>query len=247
MEPSASGRTYREHSINMRIVDDQAIRRHAAVRFRSEYDYAVFEYWRSAKVLAYLESAGVTQVRSRAGRWLRRRRDVCVVRRRGAIGDWHRARRSFSRRRDAAGGGKGRDECQLRSCRRHGAAIQERLFRSGALTFRHRTRRRSTRLFEGSETCARAKRRDAVEHGAVSLVAGIASAEVQAAVSAAVATDRRAKSRVRRCVLGRQTQAALVRRRFAELVIRDRAGRRRNKVDDLLYRATVRNLREKHS
>lgn len=44
----------------MRIVDDSAIRRHAAVRFRSEYDYAVFEYWRSAKVLAYLERAGIT-------------------------------------------------------------------------------------------------------------------------------------------------------------------------------------------
>jgi SAM-dependent methyltransferase len=44
----------------MRIVDDPAIRRHASVRFRSEYDYAVFEYWRSAKVLAYLERAGIT-------------------------------------------------------------------------------------------------------------------------------------------------------------------------------------------
>jgi SAM-dependent methyltransferase len=45
----------------MRIVDEAAIRRYAAVRFRSEYDYAVFEYWRSAKVLAYLESAGITR------------------------------------------------------------------------------------------------------------------------------------------------------------------------------------------
>ena len=45
----------------MRIVDDAAIRRHASVRFRSEYDYAVFEYWRSAKVLAYLEKAGITR------------------------------------------------------------------------------------------------------------------------------------------------------------------------------------------
>ena len=43
----------------MRIVDDEAIRRHAAVRFRSEYHYAIFEYWRSAKVLAYLERGGV--------------------------------------------------------------------------------------------------------------------------------------------------------------------------------------------
>ena len=46
----------------MRIVDDPAIRRFAAVRFRSEYDYAVFEYWRSAKVLAYLEKAGITEL-----------------------------------------------------------------------------------------------------------------------------------------------------------------------------------------
>jgi SAM-dependent methyltransferase len=30
------------------------------VRFRSEYDYAIFEYWRSAKVLAYLAQAGIT-------------------------------------------------------------------------------------------------------------------------------------------------------------------------------------------
>ena len=43
----------------MRIVDDRAIAEHAAVRFRSEYHYAVFEYWRSAKVLGYLERAGV--------------------------------------------------------------------------------------------------------------------------------------------------------------------------------------------
>ena len=43
----------------MRTIDDAAIRKHAQVRFRSEYDYAIFEYWRSAKVLAYLESAGL--------------------------------------------------------------------------------------------------------------------------------------------------------------------------------------------
>ena len=43
----------------MRTVDDKAIRDHASVRFRSEYHYAVFEYWRSAKVLAYLDQTGV--------------------------------------------------------------------------------------------------------------------------------------------------------------------------------------------
>jgi len=45
----------------MRTVDDAAIRKHAAVRFRSEYDYALFEYWRSAKVMAYLGNAGITR------------------------------------------------------------------------------------------------------------------------------------------------------------------------------------------
>ena len=42
----------------MRTVDDGLIQRHAAVRFRSEYDYALFEYYRSAKVLAHLAAAG---------------------------------------------------------------------------------------------------------------------------------------------------------------------------------------------
>lgn len=42
----------------MRTVDDGLIKQHAAVRFRSEYDYALFEYYRSAKVLAYIAAAG---------------------------------------------------------------------------------------------------------------------------------------------------------------------------------------------
>ena len=46
----------------MRRVDDQQIRTTGAVRFRSEYDYAVFEYWRSAKVLRYLQQRGVTSL-----------------------------------------------------------------------------------------------------------------------------------------------------------------------------------------
>ena len=44
----------------MRRIDDQAIKAHADLRFRSEYDYALFEYWRSAKVFALLDRAGVT-------------------------------------------------------------------------------------------------------------------------------------------------------------------------------------------
>ncbi len=44
----------------MRRIDDGAIKAHADLRFRSEYDYALFEYYRSAKVVAFLERAGVS-------------------------------------------------------------------------------------------------------------------------------------------------------------------------------------------
>jgi 2-polyprenyl-3-methyl-5-hydroxy-6-metoxy-1,4-benzoquinol methylase len=50
----------------VRRIDNSAIQRYSDVRFRSEYDYALFEYYRSAKVIAYLERAGV----SMAGRIL---------------------------------------------------------------------------------------------------------------------------------------------------------------------------------
>jgi SAM-dependent methyltransferase len=43
----------------VRRIDEGAIKAHADVRFRSEYDYALFEYYRSAKVIAFLERAGV--------------------------------------------------------------------------------------------------------------------------------------------------------------------------------------------
>jgi SAM-dependent methyltransferase len=43
----------------VRAIDERAIRAHADLRFRSEYDYALFEYYRSAKVIAFLERAGV--------------------------------------------------------------------------------------------------------------------------------------------------------------------------------------------
>ena len=42
----------------MRRIDDQAIKAHADLRFRSEYDYALFEYYRSAKVFAFLDGSG---------------------------------------------------------------------------------------------------------------------------------------------------------------------------------------------
>ena len=43
----------------MKTIDNAAIKGHADRRFRSEYDYALFEYYRSAKVLAFLEQSGV--------------------------------------------------------------------------------------------------------------------------------------------------------------------------------------------
>jgi SAM-dependent methyltransferase len=42
----------------VRVIDERAIKAHADLRFRSEYDYALFEYHRSAKVIAFLERAG---------------------------------------------------------------------------------------------------------------------------------------------------------------------------------------------
>jgi ubiquinone/menaquinone biosynthesis C-methylase UbiE len=43
----------------VRTIDEQAIKTWSSQRFRSEYDYALFEYYRSAKVLAFLDRAGV--------------------------------------------------------------------------------------------------------------------------------------------------------------------------------------------
>src|SRR6185295_15479719 len=43
----------------MREIHPNLIQTHADRRFRSEYDSALFEYYRSAKVIAFLERAGV--------------------------------------------------------------------------------------------------------------------------------------------------------------------------------------------
>src|SRR5688572_4625767 len=43
----------------VRDISEDLIKAHADLRFRSEYDYALFEYYRSAKVIAFLERAGV--------------------------------------------------------------------------------------------------------------------------------------------------------------------------------------------
>lgn len=48
----------------MRQISEEQIKAHADRRFRSEYDYALFEYYRSAKVIAFLERAGV-EIRGR--------------------------------------------------------------------------------------------------------------------------------------------------------------------------------------
>src|SRR5258706_4144109 len=47
------------HRAGVRNIDERAMKAHADFRFRSEYDYAFFEYYRSAKVIAFLERAGV--------------------------------------------------------------------------------------------------------------------------------------------------------------------------------------------
>jgi len=44
----------------VREIREDLIKAHADRRFRSEYDYALFEYYRSAKVIAFLERAGIT-------------------------------------------------------------------------------------------------------------------------------------------------------------------------------------------
>jgi SAM-dependent methyltransferase len=44
----------------VRLIQPDRIKQHARERFTSEYHYAVFEYYRSAKVIAFLERQGVT-------------------------------------------------------------------------------------------------------------------------------------------------------------------------------------------
>jgi SAM-dependent methyltransferase len=44
----------------MREIREDLIKAHADRRFRSEYDYALFEYYRSAKVIKFLDRAGVS-------------------------------------------------------------------------------------------------------------------------------------------------------------------------------------------
>ena len=81
----------------MREISEDQIKAHADRRFRSEYDYALFEYYRSAKVIAFLERAGVDDRRPRARRRLRRRRHAALARRARGRGRRHRSDRSLRR------------------------------------------------------------------------------------------------------------------------------------------------------
>src|SRR6266704_2921636 len=54
-----SSSTRPQDHIHVREISEDLIKAHADRRFRSEYDYALFEYYRSAKVIAFLERAGV--------------------------------------------------------------------------------------------------------------------------------------------------------------------------------------------
>ena len=55
----AAVQAFRGATAKVRDIREDAIQAHADRRFRSEYDYALFEYFRSAKVLAFLDQAGV--------------------------------------------------------------------------------------------------------------------------------------------------------------------------------------------
>src|SRR6188474_898022 len=59
----SSSTRFQDHT-HVRQISETEIKAHADRRFRSEYDYALFEYYRSAKVIAFLERAGV-QIRGR--------------------------------------------------------------------------------------------------------------------------------------------------------------------------------------
>ena len=83
------------HRAGVRNIDERAIKAHADLRFRSEYDYALFEYYRSAKVIAFLERAGVPLRGRVLDDGLRRRRDAAVAGRRNRCRRRHRSRRTI--------------------------------------------------------------------------------------------------------------------------------------------------------
>ena len=117
----AAGR--HRHRAGVRKIDERAIKAHADLRFRSEYDYALFEYYRSAKVIAFLERAGVA-VRGRVldagcgGGGM----PLSLAEEAGA-GRRHRPDRPVRRRRRAARPRARHAQPALRARRRHGAAV----------------------------------------------------------------------------------------------------------------------------
>ena len=82
----------------MREINPDLIKAHTAVRFRSEYDYALFKYNRSAKVIAILERAGVTLAGARAQLRMRWRRHAALARRARCRGRGYRSVRPLPRR-----------------------------------------------------------------------------------------------------------------------------------------------------
>ena len=72
---------HRHEAPDVRTIDEAAIKAHAERRFRSEYDYALFEYLAQREGLHVARPAGVIAARARARRGLRRRRHAALVRR----------------------------------------------------------------------------------------------------------------------------------------------------------------------
>ena len=108
----------------------------AAARFRSEYDYAVFEYLRSAKVLQALERAGVSAARPRARRRMRRRRHRALAGRGVGLRGGPRPRGALPRLGHAARAARRRiAQRRLRAGRRGAPALPRR--RAFDLVFSH--------------------------------------------------------------------------------------------------------------
>ncbi len=167
--PSTTGR-------GVRAIDERAIRAHADRRFRSEYDYALFEYYRSAKVIAFLERAGVTI----GGRVLDagcggggmplsladEARQVVGIDPINRFGD---AGVRLAHERHVG-------NLQFAHGRWHGAAVFRRRLRPRALPRRDRARRRRAAVPPRMRSRARGGRPDVSVDGAVLVLRGSASA-----------------------------------------------------------------------
>ena len=125
----------------VRTIDEAALSEAAAARFRSEYDYAVFEYRRSAKVMQALESAGVSpdgrvlDAGCGGGGTALSLAEESALRRRS------RPRGALPRLGHAAGAEKGRRQRRLRAGRRRAAPLPDGRLRPRVQPFRDRARR----------------------------------------------------------------------------------------------------------